>query len=132
MKPAEYLYNYAKLYFQYNMKVTLMLENWDDANYDVKNVKFLQEYFSIKNNCIIKNLSPDEIKRELIKYKINRLNFLYDKLYKKMIEPLEKSKGKISPAKENDYHKRLSKYISTDDVNFNYIKELRKIEEEDY
>jgi hypothetical protein len=114
------------------MKVTLLLENWDDADYDVKNVKFLQEYFLIKNNCIDKNLSSAQIKNELIKYKIDRINSLYDYLYNDMIRRLEKSKGKISSSEKDDYQKLLSKYISTDDVNFDYIKELRKIEERDY
>jgi hypothetical protein len=49
-----------------------------------------------------------------------------------MKERLENKKGTFSPLKLEAIKSRLDKHRSLDDANFEYLYELRKIEEEEY
>jgi len=132
MTNADFLYNYAKLYHQYNVKTVLMIENWTDKDCDAKYAKYMQEYIRIKKEFEGKNLSDDKIKAALEVFKKNRLNSNYDGLFNAMKERLENKKGTLSPQKLETIKCRLDKYRSLDDANFDFLYEFRKIEEEEY
>jgi len=132
MNTADFLYYYAKLYNQYNVKSVLMRESWDDKDCDAKYARYMQEYLRIKKVFKEKNLSDDEIKAALKGFKKDRLQTIYDYLYDKMMERLETEKGKLSASKQEALKSRLNNYRNLNDTNFQYIYEIRKIEEEEY
>jgi len=132
MTNADFLYNYAKLYHQYNVKTVLMIENWTDKDCDAKYAKYMQEYIRIKKEIGEKNLSDDKIKAALILFKKSRLNSTYDCLFDEMKERIENKKGAFSSQKLEMLKSRLNNYRSLDDASFEYLYELRKIEEEEY
>jgi len=132
MTNVDFLYNYAKLYHQYNVKAVLMIENWTDKDCDAKYAKYMQEYIRIKKEFEGKNLSDDKIKAALEMFKKKRLSSTYNGLFKNMKERLESKKGTFSPQKLEMIESRLNKYRSLDDANFGFLYEFRKIEEEEY
>ena len=132
MTNVDFLYNYAKLYHQYNVRAVLMIENWTDKDCDAKYAKYMQEYIRIKKKFEGKNLSDEEIKAVLELSKRDRLNSTYDGLFKNMKERLESKKGPFSPQKLETIKSRLDRYRSLDDANFDFLYEFRKIEEEEY
>lgn len=132
MNTADFLYHYAKLYNQYNVKAVLMRESWDDKDCDAKYAKYMQEYLRIKKVFKVQNLSDDKIKAALEGFKKDRLQATYDYLYEKMLERLEVKKGKLSDKKQELLKLRLNEYRDLNDTDFKYIYEIRKIEEEEY
>jgi len=131
MKTEDLLYHYAKHYMQYNVKATLLYENWFGRTVDVKDIKFMQEYIIFRNHAIKKNISDAKAKQKLKIIKQNRIDFVYKKIYINMIELLEKTR-KIPDKEKKAIELRLKVYRSLEYVNFQYINELRKIEEEMY
>jgi hypothetical protein len=109
-----------------------MRENWDDKDYDVKYAKYMQEYIRIKKVFEEKGLPDDKIITNLEGFKRKRLNSIYDYLFNNMKERLENKKGTFSSPKLEAIKSRLDKYRSLDDANFDFLYELRKIEEEEY
>ncbi|MCL2763847.1 MAG: hypothetical protein FWD40_01035 [Treponema sp.] len=132
MTDADFLYYYAKLYHQYNVKAVLMIENWTDKDCDAKYAKYMQEYIRIKEVFKEKNLSDDRIKMALEAFKKDRLNSTYDTLFRDMIERLENREGTFSPQKREAIKSKLAGYKTLDDANYEFLYELRKIEEEEY
>ena len=132
MTNVDFLYFYAKLYHQFIVKTVLMIENWTDKDYDVKYAKYMHEYIRIKKGFEDKNLSDDKIKASLEGFKRKRLNSTYDNLFNNMKELLESKKGTFSPEKLEAVKSRLEKHRTLSDANFEYLYELRRIEEEEY
>lgn len=132
MTEADFLYNYAKLYHQYNVKAVLMIENWTDKDCDAKYAKYMQEYIRVKSVSEEKNLSDNKIQAFLEKIKKDRLNHTYEILFDDVIERLKSIKGALSPQKLAAITSRLDRYRSLHDANFEFIYELRKFEEEEY
>jgi len=132
MNNADFIYNYAKLYHQYNVKAVLIRENWEDKDCDAKYADYIQEYIRIKKVFNDKGLSDDKIKAALVGFKRERIKFIYDYLYKNLTFFLEKRNGKLTPEKKETLELRLNNHRDTEDVNFEYLHEIRRIEEEDY
>jgi len=131
MKTEDLLYNYAKRYLHHNVKATLLYENWFGRTVDVKDNKFMQEYITFRDYVSDNHFSDTKIKQELRALKRNRIDVIYTELYESMIKLLEKTK-KISDNDKKAINLRLNVYRSLEYVNFQYINELRKIEEERY
>jgi hypothetical protein len=109
-----------------------MRENWDDKDCDAKYAKYMQEYIRRKSVFQGKNLSDDKIKASLEVFIKSRLNSTYEYLFNNMKKRIENKKGTFSPPKMEAVKSRLEKYRSLDDANFEFLYELRKIEEEEY
>ncbi|MDR2143161.1 MAG: hypothetical protein LBP29_02190 [Treponema sp.] len=73
MTNAGFLYCYAKRYHQYNVKIVLMRENWDDKDFDVKYAKYMQEYIRVKDKLLKGNLPDEKIEASLDGLKRRRL-----------------------------------------------------------
>jgi len=133
MDLKDFIYHYAR-YCRVNVNATLLLENWLDMEYDEKYSDYLQEYLRLKPLFLNKIANPDEA---VLLLQRSRIKEVYSDLYGLMIDGLVKRK-KISEEKEKTFHERLNKTApltatGTDsDVDFNYVTELRKIEEEEY
>jgi adenylate kinase family enzyme len=97
----------------------------------VKDENNIREYVKFRNFVKDNNLSDKKIIQELLFLKQDRIGFIYEKLYNNMIDLLENTR-KISDDEKESIKRRLQVYRSLDYVNFQYINELRKIEEENY
>ena len=132
MNNADFIYNYAKLYHQYNVKAVLIRENWEDKDCDAKYADYMQEYIRIKRVFNEKGLSDDKIKDGLSVLKRERIKFIYDYLYKNLTFFLETRNGKLTPEKKETLESRLNNHRDPEDVNFDYLYEIRRIEEEEF
>jgi len=132
MTDADLIYNYAKLYNQYNVKAILVRENWDDKDCDAKYAHYMQEFIRIKDIFKKKNLSDDKIKAAFNGFKKERIKSIYTYILKKFISILERRKGELTPEKKNVIMSRLDRLQDLEDVNFEYLYEIRKLEEEEF
>jgi len=130
MQLKDFIYHYAQ-YCRVNVNAALLVENWFDKEYDKKYGDYLQEYIRLKSVFDSERISanPDLAVSALQKSRVRKV---YDILYKYMINGLKEHKT-ICETKEKAFLERLEKAAPpADDVNFDYINELRKIEEEEY
>jgi hypothetical protein len=132
MTEAEFLYYYTKIYHSAIVGAVLMVENWTDRNFDKKYAGYIQEYIVIKNGVYDPGKSDDKIKAALTLLKERRLKSSYNALFKFVIDKLEAGGKTLSPEKITSLKERLDKYASLDNINFDYMREIRKIEEEEY
>jgi len=136
MDLKDFIYHYAR-YCRVNVNAALLVENWLDMEYDEKYCDYLQEYIKLRKiflNDVKISANPDEAVLLLQKSTIEEV---YSDLYRLMINGLKNRKS-ISEKKEETFHERLKKAAplpatgTGNDVNFNFVSELRKIEEEEY
>jgi len=131
MQLKDFIYHYAQ-YCRVNVSAALLVENWFDKEYDEKYGDYLQEYTRLKSeffNSAKIDTNPGYAVSVMQRSRVKRA---YENLYNLMIDGLKK-KHRISEAKENTFRERLKKAAPpADDVNFDFIIELRKIEEEEY
>jgi hypothetical protein len=132
MTEAEFLYHYTKIYHLPIVGAVLMVENWTDRDFDLKYARYMQEYIKIKSKLYNTGMSDDKIKAALTVLKRKKLKSTYNALFNFVKSGLEQSKGTLSQKKTDGLKKRLEKYVSLDEINFDYIREIRKIEEEEY
>jgi hypothetical protein len=132
MTETEFLYHYTKIYHSQIVKAVLLIENWTDKNCDVKYAKYMQEYIRIKNE-IYNPATPDTIITEaLAKRRTEQLLSAYNSLFKHVRDGLTEVKGPLAREKIIALRDRLNRYTLRDDVNFDFLREVRKIEEEEY
>jgi len=128
MELRDFIYHYAQ-YCRVNVDVALLMENWTDKDADEKYTNYLQEYLLLKSDPIFLNKTNDAI----LKLQTSRIEEVYNKLFKLMLENLKEVNPIISGPKEETFKKRLSKIAPiSNSINYNYIEELRKIEEEEF
>jgi hypothetical protein len=133
MTDVDFIYYYAKIYNQFNVKTVLLRENWQDKDFDVKYAKYMQEYIELKKIVASKDYSTEKIIAYLNGFKAKRLDSVYKYLFNAMKVQLENKKHeKFNPEKEKALLSRLDKLATMDDVNFEYLYELRRFEEEEY
>jgi hypothetical protein len=132
MTSASFIYYYAKLYNQFNVKTVLLRENWQDKDFDVKYARYMQEYIELKKIVTNKDYSDEKIIAALNVFKAQRLDSVYNFLFTAMKARLGKINGPLNPEKEKALLSRLGKLVTMDDVNFEYLYELRRFEEEEY
>jgi hypothetical protein len=132
MTDTDFVYFYAKLYNQTNVKTVLMRENWDNNDFDVKYARYMQEYIQLKNTFTAKGYDNEKIKASLEGLRRRRLNSIYDYLFKDMVKRLTQRKGALSDKKIASFTNRLNQFRALTDANLDYLYELRKIEEEEY
>jgi len=128
MKLCEYIYHYAD-YCRVNVDAALLMENWTDEDADEKYANYLQEYLRLKN---VPSFSKKP-KASVSKLQTTRVEEVYSELFKLMLRDIRGAKITIGEPKKKAFKARLSKVAPiSNNVNYNYIDELRKIEEEEY
>jgi hypothetical protein len=131
MELKDFIYNYG-LYNRTNVSAVLLIENWNDSDYDDKYADYLKEYINLKNLFVDTNEHPDTTASfEFLKKK--RVKEVYANLFDLMISRIKSIKGDLSPGKIETFKARLGKfYLAPEKIDFDYIKCLRQIEEEEY
>jgi hypothetical protein len=133
MTDADFIYHYAKRYNQFNVKAVLLRENWQDKDFDAKYAKYMQEYIILKKTAAERKYSDEKIIGALNVLKAGRLDSVYKFLLKDMKTRLENRKSEhLNPEKERRLLSKLDKLATMNDVNFDYLYELRRFEEEEY
>jgi len=132
MNSADFLYNYAKEYLQYNVKACLMIENWKDQDCLPIYHKYIGDYILLRNYQRKNNISDPKMMQSFKYLREERLNFVYNYLFDDVKKRLISKKGKIALEKLNILISRLKPLRSLTNIDFKYIFELRKIEEEEY
>jgi len=130
MNAADFLYHYSKDYLQDYVKASLMIENWTDKDCLPPYKNYIGDYNMLKN--FLNNKSNANVMAALNHARETRLNHIYNYLFDDVKKRLKRKKGHVSPEKLNMLNSRLSPYRLLKDVDFKYIFELRKIEEEEY
>ena len=128
MKLCDLIYNYAE-YCRVNVDAALLMENWLDDDYDEKYANYLQEYFRLKPLLA----KSKDIKAAILLLQKQRVNETYGNVLGLMLGDLKKTNVTISDSKVNAIRNRLLKAVPvTSEINYDFVNELRKIEEEEY
>jgi hypothetical protein len=108
------------------------MENWADKDYDEKYADYLMEYIKLKKIFVNTDAHPSaEAAFTLLKKR--RVTEGYEDLFSSMVKEFENNGILLDEPKVNAIKTRLSGFKSSDtDIDFGYISELRKIEEEEY
>lgn len=128
MKLSEFTYHYAQ-YCRVNVDAALLMENWLDEDADEKYVNYLQEYLRLKPLL----LNNHKINDAISLLQTERVKEVYRDLLGLMLKGLKEIILTIGEPKKRAIKERLSKVAPiSDNVNYSYIEELRKIEEEEF
>jgi len=131
--PSEdFLCYYAENYHRHVVKAVLIKENWDDMDFEVEYVRYMDEYREVKEEFEKNNANDDEIEANLTKRREEYLTGIYDYIFDSMKYHLEKEKGPLSPQVLGDIKSRLSEHRHLTHANIQYLHTLRQIEEEHY
>ena len=127
MKLCDLIYNYAQ-YCRVNVDATLLVENWTDEDYDEEYAHYLQEYIRLKPK-LDKSTNIGAAVSVLQK---ERVKETYEKIFVLMVKGL-RSIHTMSQAKIDAIRERLHMNEPvTGEIDFSFIREARKIEEEEY
>lgn len=130
MKLCEFIYHYAE-YCKVNVDAALLMENWTDEDADEKYANYLQEYLRLKPKFI--NFNIQQVNDAVLLLQKTRVEEVYHELFNLMIKEIKKVRLAMGEPKKKAIKERLSKVAPiTNKINYNYIEELRKIEEEEY
>ena len=130
MKLREFIYHYAQ-YCKVNVDAALLMENWTDEDADEKYANYLQEYFRLKPQII--KLNIQKANDAVLLLQTTRVKEVYQELFNLMLKNLKKVRITIGEPKKRAIKERLSKVAPiSNNVNYSYIEELRKIEEEEF
>jgi hypothetical protein len=127
MELKDFIYNYAKIYLKENVKTVLAQENWQDKDCDVKYVRYIQDYITIK--ALYEDKEEQKILAALQLARKTRIEETYKFLFDEMIKNM-RSFYNVTDEIYDKIKKRITPLHNTDEFNFDYIRELRNIEEE--
>jgi hypothetical protein len=128
MKLCDLIYHYAQ-YCRVNVDAALLMENWTDKDCDEKYANYLQEYLRLKP---ILSKSKN-IKDAVSLLQTERVKEIYEELFKLIIKELKAARVTMSKAKISTIRERLYKAAPiSNEIDYNFVKEARKIEEEEY
>jgi len=107
------------------------MENWTDEDADKKYANYLQEYLQLKPRFLTYNIQ--KTKDAVLLLQKTRVEEVYRDLLNLMLKDIKKVHIVIGEPKKKAIKERLSKVAPiSNNVNFRYIEELRKIEEEEF
>jgi len=130
MNLYESIYHYAE-YCRVNVDAALLIENWTDEDADEKYVNYLQEYLQLKHQFLTFDIK--KINYAVLTLQKARVEEVYQDLLILMLKEIKKVNPIISEPKKKAIKERLLKVAPiSNNINYNYIKELRKIEEEEF
>jgi len=128
MKLKEFIYHYAE-YCRVNVDAALLMENWTNYDDDDKYGSYLQEYFRLKPLL----LNKPNIDAKILLLQKQRVAETYRDIIVLMLKNLKAVRITISEAKKKAILERLNKVTTVpNEVNYDFIEELRKIEEEEF
>jgi len=128
MKLCDFIYHYAE-YCRVNVDATLLMENWTDKDDDEKYGSYLQEYIRLKNVPVFHQKTNVAV----LLLQTERVRETYRDLTNEMLKNLKVVRTTISEAKEEAIKKRLDKVTTIpNEISYDFIEELRKIEEEEF
>lgn len=107
------------------------MENWTDKDADNSYPKYIQDYEMLRNKFLDsgKDYTMAEVQNELQRVTKERLDLTYKFLFRQAIEYL-RNDFSLSDEEYDDIKIKTDPLKNMESFNFDYIKELRKIEEE--
>jgi hypothetical protein len=128
MKLCDLIYNYAQ-YCRVNVDAALLMENWTDEDYDEKYVNYLQEYLSLKPLLA----KSTDVQAAVSLLQTARVKEAYDNIFELMIKGLRAAHVTVSNSKIKTIYERLRMNEPVkNEIDFNFVREVRKIEEEEF
>ncbi|MCL2156302.1 MAG: hypothetical protein FWH53_11600 [Leptospirales bacterium] len=127
MELKDFIYLYAKQYHSNLVKVTLAVENWNDQDFDKRYLRYIQEY--IKCRDILLNKDAENIEIVFRQAKEKRIKDTYEFLFKRAIENIRQD-FILSDTDYDNFKNKLRQFEDKENFNFDYLIELRNIEEE--
>ena len=135
IKLAKNFYFYSKYYHAEHIKCVTLRENWEEKDFDTKYCLYIQEYEKI-NETINKtinnydNYTEEKHIKALEIAKEDKIKKVYILIFEAMKENFKKNKIEISNELYSEIDKRLDNFRNLKELNKDFLKEIRKIEEE--
>ncbi|MCL2184251.1 MAG: hypothetical protein FWB86_00120 [Treponema sp.] len=99
MEKSEFIYYFSKLYFGEAVKETILIENWEEGDFDIRYIEYAHVFEEIKKECL-KGKNEKEILNFLTKNKINLVKAFNEKMSQYFLEQLNQYPIKASSAQE--------------------------------
>ena len=126
MTEIEFTYLFSKLLFTQIVNETIFIENWEGGDFDDRYLEYLDMFNEYKSKCL--HLNEGQFK-DLIDEKVKILTGnLYTTMKKQLIERISKER-KLSTEDLEYIIKTLEEKIDFSQINFDFLKTMRKIEE---
>lgn len=125
MEPRDFLYRYTTIFFSEVVKETILIENWEESDFDHRYVEYADIFLEIKKECSVKGLSGEDILNILTQHKQRIVDLFNERMEKHFINEF----GKHGSGKQEIKRSFFKNLFYNDKINGNVLKTFRNIEE---
>jgi hypothetical protein len=98
MKKSDFIYHFSKIYFGEAVKETILIENWEEGDFDLRYVEYVDEFQKLSKECLTKKYSNKEIINILTVKKKKLVNNFNEAISKRFVDEVIKHPLKSSRA----------------------------------
>jgi glycine cleavage system protein P-like pyridoxal-binding family len=126
MTPADFIYHFTDIFFSEAVKETILIENWEESDFDHRYVEYADVFIKIKKECLESDLIDGDVLATLTHHKNHIVTLFNTTMGKHFKNEIMQSSG-VDSEKANQL---LPKDIFFDDkVNINALRIFREFEE---
>jgi len=100
MKKSEFLHNFTKIYFSEVVKETILIENWEEGDFQSRYVEYADTFTRASNGYFIEGASDIEIVSSLSSDKKNIVKAFNDKISEHFLKEMKKQGVDDATAKQ--------------------------------
>jgi len=126
MEKKDFLYNFTNIYLAEAVKETVLIENWEEKDFDHRYVEYVDVFTKVKNEIFEKKTSRKEALFQLLKNKKNIVSIFNDTITKHFMDELSK-KGFNNKTQAKNFIKR--NFPIGDKINPDTLRVFRDYEE---
>ena len=128
MDKRDYLYHYTEIFFSEVVKETILIENWEEKDFDHRYIEYADIFLKMKDKCLAGNFTDKEIE----KYLYDRRGYIVGLFNKKMLSHFHHEFVKRGYDKKSIDKYIPSSIVNNDAVNVDILNAFRKIEEQTF
>jgi hypothetical protein len=121
----DFLYNYTNIFFSEAVNETILVENWEETDFDHRYVEYASILVKIKDECFAPGVTDEKIIETLTHHKDHIVNLFNQKMKENFIDEFNKSG--IDNKKADQFMPQNAFY--SDRINCNVLKIFREFEE---
>lgn len=91
MELRDFLYHYTNIFFSEAVKETILIENWEETDFDHRYIEYADILIKIRNKCFAQGVADEDIIPILIHYKDHIVKLFNQKIAEKFKTEFNKS-----------------------------------------
>jgi hypothetical protein len=129
VEDRDFLYNYTNIFFSEIVKETILIENWEETDFDHRYVEYADVFLKIRDKCFVQGGTDEGITDILTHHKDHIVKLFNRKMGKHFKNEFDKS-GVDNSGVDNKEGNRMPKDIFFHDrINSDALKIFRDFEE---